>query len=493
MRLSNLVCLKLIRRGLSEVLAPEIQSEVGDNTVQVLIRTVDELLMRDQAAQSGLVEAMAKATAKCAELLQHAQHIGVAKQAHHERFEALNDHVEAWRSAPQFTDVQREMLELSEELVELTLNRSDSAPDAAELELVNTATGLEAGLEKFVFDAAVREQPSVEEEAGHTEEDIRDFLRRSCGEPDLVIKDFESIPGGMSKRTYRFTASSPQWGEQPLIARETAGVPHADFDCWVLANEFQLVRTLHGLGMPVPDPLYLHEDGGLYVMRRSEGSRNSNVFSVTTEMPRPVLLAMAEALAKLHTTTPDQLLDYVKVSGSDIVLGETVEQCVRRTLLRWRDYSRRMRRLPAPGEYQAFSWLLHNIPNNEERPSMLHGDFGPHNSLWDGDRLTAVLDWEGGHFGDPAFDLGYVRPHIEGRMDWDEFLNHYYLSGGPRVDARRLDYCERFSMYRTLVTTNQAVSRADYGEKSDLFMLQVDWEYWCQFIQQSAAMQAADS
>jgi len=39
----------------------------------------------------------------------------------------------------------------------------------------------------------------------------------------------------------------------------------------------------------------------------------------------------------------------------------------------------------------------------------VHGDAGPYNLLVEGDHLTAVLDWEFLHLGDPAVDLGLVR------------------------------------------------------------------------------------
>jgi aminoglycoside phosphotransferase (APT) family kinase protein len=144
-----------------------------------------------------------------------------------------------------------------------------------------------------------------------------------------------------------------------------------------------------------------------------------------------------------------------------------------------------MGRLPSPAEYLAFTWLMQNIPANTARPSLLHGDFGPHNCLWEAERLTAVLDWEGSAFGDPAFDLGYARASISGRMNWQEFLDHYERCGGPHMSAARVEYFDRFSMYRTLITTNQAVARAERGEKMDLFLLNVDYEYWPAFIKQS--------
>jgi aminoglycoside phosphotransferase (APT) family kinase protein len=489
MRLSNHVCLHLMRKGLEEILLPELISDAGRDTARVLMRTIDELLLRDQAAQNGLADTIDRSIARCADLLDKSERLGAAAAVDKSRFDSLVRRAQAWRDAPRFTDVERELLLFLEQLATAALSRDEVAVTPEAMALAHEATALEGDLERFVFTHATPPVAAAADAAAMTQQDVTEFLRRVRNESDLSIDRWERIPGGMSKRTYRFFATSKQWGEQPLIVRETAGTPHADFDCWLLANEFVLVRTLHGIGLPVAEPLYLHESGQYYVVRRARGARNSNVFSTTTEMPHGVLLGMADVLAKLHSLAPEQVMDFVKASHNESVLGENVEQCLRRTLLRWRDYSRRMRRLAAPGEYLAFNWLINHIPKNTARPSILHGDFGPHNSLWDDTGITAVLDWEGAHFGDPAFDIGYVKAHISGRMDWREFLDHYHRAGGPAIDEERIAYYERFAMYRTLITTNQAVSRVEFGEKSDLFILQVDWEYWSQFIQQSAEMQ----
>ena len=41
-------------------------------------------------------------------------------------------------------------------------------------------------------------------------------------------------------------------------------------------------------------------------------------------------------------------------------------------------------------------------------PVLVHADFKPGNILLDGDRITALLDWELAHLGDPLEDLGWV-------------------------------------------------------------------------------------
>jgi hypothetical protein len=46
-----------------------------------------------------------------------------------------------------------------------------------------------------------------------------------------------------------------------------------------------------------------------------------------------------------------------------------------------------------------------------ERHCLVHGDFSPKNLLVYGDRLM-LIDFEAGHYGDPAFDLGFFLTHL---------------------------------------------------------------------------------
>lgn len=47
----------------------------------------------------------------------------------------------------------------------------------------------------------------------------------------------------------------------------------------------------------------------------------------------------------------------------------------------------------------------------EERHCLVHGDFSPKNLLVYGNRLM-LIDFEVGHYGDPAFDLGFFLSHL---------------------------------------------------------------------------------
>jgi 5-methylthioribose kinase len=47
----------------------------------------------------------------------------------------------------------------------------------------------------------------------------------------------------------------------------------------------------------------------------------------------------------------------------------------------------------------------------DQRHCLVHGDFSPKNLLLHGSRLM-LIDFEVGHYGDPAFDLGFFLAHL---------------------------------------------------------------------------------
>lgn len=64
--------------------------------------------------------------------------------------------------------------------------------------------------------------------------------------------------------------------------------------------------------------------------------------------------------------------------------------------------------LPHPAIRLGVEWLRRNPPSKPRRQTIVHADFRTGNLLVDGGRLSAVLDWELAHLGDPMEDLAYL-------------------------------------------------------------------------------------
>jgi aminoglycoside phosphotransferase (APT) family kinase protein len=75
-------------------------------------------------------------------------------------------------------------------------------------------------------------------------------------------------------------------------------------------------------------------------------------------------------------------------------------------LASWQDLFMRERLEPHPTLVYGFAWLRRHLPV-ATRISVVHGDLRFGNLLHHAGRLTALLDWEMVHLGDPVEDLGW--------------------------------------------------------------------------------------
>jgi aminoglycoside phosphotransferase (APT) family kinase protein len=96
----------------------------------------------------------------------------------------------------------------------------------------------------------------------------------------------------------------------------------------------------------------------------------------------------------------------------------------------------------------------------QHRRSLVHGDFSPKNLLvWPGHLM--LIDFEVGHYGDPAFDLGF-------------FLTHLVLKS-IRADERRQDFlamaAEFWRTYCDVLATDVAAAELELLEQRMLWNL----------------------
>jgi aminoglycoside phosphotransferase (APT) family kinase protein len=113
---------------------------------------------------------------------------------------------------------------------------------------------------------------------------------------------------------------------------------------------------------------------------------------------------------------------------------------------------------PQPVFELALSWLDRRRPAPTERPLLVHGDFRTGNYLADETGVTAILDWEGAHLGDPIEDLGWVcvKSWRFGSVDKpaggfgsrEDLWAAYRRAGGVEIDPARAHWWEMFGTVR---------------------------------------------
>ncbi len=214
-----------------------------------------------------------------------------------------------------------------------------------------------------------------------------------------------------------------------------------------MKTEFATMRALYGSGVPIPRVLWLDQTGDVvgnpfFASERMPGT--ADMVSVVrlpagADQGRRLAKDMARALAALHTVDPKALeIDLPAV---------TEETAAGAQLHHWEETFERLRMEPHPVVTFAFRWMRANAPV-AARVSVVHGDFRLGNVLYVGDRVTAVLDWEMVHLGDPLEDLAWAYRTIwsmERHLPFAEFVAQWSAATGIQVDTDALLWYRLFN------------------------------------------------
>jgi aminoglycoside phosphotransferase (APT) family kinase protein len=174
-----------------------------------------------------------------------------------------------------------------------------------------------------------------------------------------------------------------------------------DDDPWSLGKETRIVAALADTAVPVPVVFARSERPSLTLFERVPG--RADLPAVEAKQQRAVMEEFMGIVASLHVLDPERLDlgDLPQpVTAEDCALGE-----VHLIVDRWRSF---LAHYHDPLITFGLSWLRRHVPQTPTRVSLVQGDTGPVNFLFEGDHVTAVIDWEWGHLGDPMEDLGNI-------------------------------------------------------------------------------------
>jgi aminoglycoside phosphotransferase (APT) family kinase protein len=213
-----------------------------------------------------------------------------------------------------------------------------------------------------------------------------------------------------------------------------------------LRPEFRTLVALAGSSVPAPRALWMDETGSwlgrpFFVTERVPGSADTRLLrrAEDADTVRAVARDLATAAARLHA------LDVAPFEGH--LAPADVGTTAATQLASWQNLFLQERLEPHPALVYGFAWLGRHLPV-ATRVSVVHGDLRFGNLLHDDGRLTALLDWEMVHLGDPVEDLGWVYRALwspAGALAFGEFLAAYAAADGVAFAPEHLRWYEIFS------------------------------------------------
>ena len=118
---------------------------------------------------------------------------------------------------------------------------------------------------------------------------------------------------------------------------------------------------------------------------------------------------------------------------------------------------------PDPALAFSLRWLRDHIPSYDGPPVLVQGDTGPGNFMYLDGRVTAVVDWELAHLGDPMDDIAWLslRATQEPFTDFPTRLREYEALSGNVVDEVRVRYYQVMAETKLQVMGHRGPSDGD--------------------------------
>ncbi|WP_220187031.1 phosphotransferase family protein [Pseudonocardia pini] len=273
--------------------------------------------------------------------------------------------------------------------------------------------------------------------------ELRSWIEQ-CAGARLVAADRR--PGGGRHEAWTVDVESADGGVRPLFLRYDRSDPADTGDPFTLHREAAFYRALQGTAVPVPEILGVHPTEQAVLSTRVPGE---TWFSRLKDegLRHSVASDFMRILAALHAVDPHRLA----VSGQDP--DASLSELLSREIDTWEALYRHGDTPPHALVEFGFAWLRRHAPQTDDAPVIVQGDTGPGNFLYGDGRVTAVLDWELAHLGDPHDDLGWLalRAVQEPFTDLAARIADYEAASGRRVDYDRLRYYRVFAELRVVV------------------------------------------
>ncbi len=288
--------------------------------------------------------------------------------------------------------------------------------------------------------------------AGNAEisESIASWIERTT---NATLVSAERLPGGLSRRAYHIVLRLNLQGDTEdlvLLLQEDSQTGSGN------AQDARILSLLAGTSIKVPLVRAFDEKSSALLVEKLPGTSDFNI--ITNEESRYIVTEeLMQNLGLLHN------LDIVVFSEQGIALPESINQCARQLLEPTIAIYRSNKDLCDPLFEVAISWLLNHLPEGAGRISLVHGDIGPGNFLFDGESMSGIVDWETSHLGDPMEDLARIciRSMSVPMGSVQKLISVYSRYSQIRIDRERLIFYILLTLVRSSLLIRQSLGAAN--------------------------------
>ena len=260
------------------------------------------------------------------------------------------------------------------------------------------------------------------------------------------LASIERLSGGASQETYRLRIETEAGERQFALRRSQGGLAEearaVERSAPGLRIEAKLMQVARRNGIPEPEVFYVLEPGDElgagFIMEWLDGValgarivRSPDLAEVRPKLARQC----GEILGRLHTIE-------LEAHGLDRDLASlSAADFIEQTRGRYEALD-----TPQPMIDFTARWLMENLPASPDR-TLVHNDFRNGNLMVDQTGVSAVLDWEIAHIGDPMRDLGWICTNswrygagpelpVGGFGTYEDLFAGYEATSGKTVDLR---------------------------------------------------------
>ena len=292
---------------------------------------------------------------------------------------------------------------------------------------------------------------------------------------DVAVDELGRIYGGSSQETFRFRAHWNDQGrsvERRLILRRdaTAGLVVAERDL-----EYNVYRALAGQGVPIPgvhflelDPVWL--DRPFFIMDLCPGKPGSPF------VPTDPYDGHGTKIGEQYWSILGRLaaIDHRIVGLESLRNGSATSGFWRLELEYWEGILDANEAVMEPAIRGAIRWLHRNPPPEPAKPSIVHGDYRSGNFLFTDDgTISAILDWEMCHIGDPLEDVAWGLDSfwpITRHFPLDDGLARFEAASATRVDRDALSWWKLFTAVKASAIWTTAATGFASGKNREMTM-----------------------